>query len=214
MELYDEKIREKKQKENKKLRKKILIAIIVLIVLIMTMIGIIFYLIYDPNKVTLNLNGVSNEKLLSILDLEEDENGEMVIYAPIKQLASYLGYKAYNGESGEASEDVDKCYIRNDFEIVEFFKDSRTIYKLSAETNFTNYEECELKSKVSKNQNDGELYIDSDGIREAFNVLLNYDPQTRTISMYTLDKVVASFTKYMDKKVYEQVAALFKDHTV
>lgn len=205
MELYDEKIREKKQRDNKKLRKKILIAIIVLIVLIMVMIGVIFYLIYDPNKIMLNLNGVPNEKLLSILDLEEDENGDMVIYAPIKQLASYLGYNAYNGESGEASEDVDKCYIKNEFEIVEFFKDSRTIYKLSAETNFSNYEECELKSKVSKNQNDGELYIDSDGIREAFNVLLDYNPQTRTINIYTLDKVVASYTKYMDKKVYEEV---------
>lgn len=211
MELYDEKIREKKQKDNKRLRKKILVAIIVLIVLIMVMIGVIFYLIYDPNKVTLNLNGVSNEKLLSILDLEEDENGEIVIYAPIKQLAPYLGYKAYNGESGEASEDVNKCYIINDYEIVEFFKDSKTIYKLSAETNFSDYEKCELKSKVSMNQNDGELYIDSDGIREAFNVLLDYNPQTRTINIYTLDKVVASYTKYMDTKVYEKVDESFNN---
>ena len=36
------------------------------------------------------------------------------IYAPIKEIASYLGYESYNGEYSQRSEEQSKCYIQNE----------------------------------------------------------------------------------------------------
>lgn len=211
MKLYDEKKRKEQEKKNVKMKKTILISIVVLVVLIIAIICVILYLMYDPNKITLKIDGKENAKILELLDIEKDEKGEMIIYAPIKQIAEYLGYKAYNGEYQVASEDINKCYIVNDYEVVEFEKDSKTIYKLNLEANNTEYEECELKNKVSMNQGNEQLYIDDQGLQEVFNISIGYNKETRTINIYELDTIVNSYTKHMDTKVYEKVDESFNN---
>ena len=205
MKLYDEKERARKEKRNAELNRNILISIVVIIVLIIAIIGVIFYLIYDPNKITLKINGTENQEILNMLDLQEDENGEMIIYAPIKKFAEKLGYKSYNGEYSIKSEDTNKCYILNDYEVVEFEKDSKHIYKLNLEEKATDYEECSLSSKISVNQTNGELYIDDRNMAEAFNITINYNKQTRTINIITLDTMISACQKYVNTKIYEKI---------
>ena len=205
MKLYDEKERARKEKQNAKLNRNILISILIVVVLIIVIIGVIFYLMYDPNKITLKLNGTENQEVLNMLDLQEDEKGEMIIYAPIKKFAEKLGYKAYNGEYSIKSEDTNKCYIINDYEVVEFEKDSKYIYKLNLEEKATDYEECLLTSKISINKTNGELYIDDRNMAEAFNISISYNKQTRTINIITLNTMISACQKYVNTKIYEQI---------
>ena len=40
------------------------------------------------------------------------------IYVPIKEISSYFGYESYNGEYGDKSEELSKCYSESENEIV------------------------------------------------------------------------------------------------
>ena len=205
MKLYDERERARKEKQSAKLNRNILISIIIIIVLIIIITVVMLYLMYDPNKITLKLNGNENQEILNMLDIQVDEKGEMIIYAPIKKFAEKIGYKSYNGEYSIKSEDTNKCYIINDFEVIEFEKDSKYIYKLNLEDKATDYEECMLESKVSANKNNGELYIDDKNMAEAFNVDISYNKQTRTINIITLDTMISAYQKYVNTKIYEKI---------
>ena len=62
------------------------------------------------------------------------------IYAPIKEIASYLGYESYNGEYSQRSEEQSKCYIQSENEIANFSLGSDTIYKLDLTVDGADYQ--------------------------------------------------------------------------
>ena len=192
MSLYDGYADNKNSKDNKKLKQNILIAIFVTLFLIIVLIVGIVYLAGQPKKLTLSLNGANNAELLSLLDVQIDETGNIQIYAPIKQVASYFGYDANNGNYIEVSEDTNSCNVINDKEVAIFQLDSNVIYKLDLTETDTEYEIAQIDEKVTKVDN--ELVTSMQGLEKAFNITIDYDQNKNSIIIYTLDEYITDLT--------------------
>lgn len=209
MSLYDG-YEDKKEDENrKKLKKKILIAIIIIFILIIVLICGMVYLSYDPNKIYFRLNGVEKgqstevAQLYNMLSINIDDNGKLEMYAPIKDVAKYLGYESGNGTYTVTSEDTNSCYVKNENEVAIFQVDSDVITKidisnkkgqstLSTTNENMNYETYTINEKVVK-QNDV-IYTNLEGIEKGFNAIVSYDAKTKTISINTLNYYVTALT--------------------
>lgn len=209
MSLYDG-YEDKKEDENrKKLKKKILIAIIITFILIIVLICGMVYLSYDPNKIYFRLNGVEKgqstevAQLYNMLSINIDDNGKLEMYAPIKDVAKYLGYESGNGTYTVTSEDTNSCYVKNENEVAIFQVDSDVITKidisnkkgqstLSTTNENMNYETYTINEKVVK-QNDV-IYTNLEGIEKGFNAIVSYDAKTKTISINTLNYYVTALT--------------------
>ena len=99
MNLMEESFQNREEKKKKRTTGIILGAIILLVILI---IATITYLLYiQSTNLKLTLDGAVNEKLKSILVIENDGT----VYVPIKDVASYFGYESYSGEYGDPSEE-------------------------------------------------------------------------------------------------------------
>lgn len=178
MNLIEESFQNKEEKKKKKTTKIVLTAIIIVMLII---IGIVSYLMYIQSTVMkLFMNGQENEKLKNILVFEEDGT----IYAPIKEIASYLGYESYNGEYSEKSEQQSKCYVQNENEIANFELGENKIYKLDLSKKNADYEYVYLKKPVKAIN--GVLYVTSEGLEKAFNISFNYQQENNRIVIFTL----------------------------
>lgn len=178
MNLIEESFQKKEEKKRKRATKIILGAIIFVVIII---IAIISYLVYIQSTVMrLTLNGQANEKLKNLLRFEEDGT----IYAPIKEIANYLGYESFNGEYSEKSEQPSKCYVQNENEIANFELGQNKIYKLDLTAKNENYEYVYIKNPVKAI--DGVLYISTEGLEKAFNISFQYEQEKNRITIYTL----------------------------
>ena len=218
MSLYDGYEDKEKNEKRKKIKKNILIAIIVISILIIAMIGLIIYMSYDPNKIYFKLNGIEKSnrqhsevaQLYDLLKIQKDNNGNMEIYAPIKEVAKYLGYESGNGTYTVTSEDTNSCYVKNENEVAIFQVDSNVISKIDisekknnsdpsgADQENLSYETYTISEKVIK-QNDV-IYTNVEGLEKGFNVTVSYDPQTNTISINTLDYYISDLIGSEDDK--------------
>ena len=153
MNLIDESFEEKKPDNSKKLVK---IIVIVMAILLVAIIGIIVTIVYMKNNtLMLYIDGKQNEKVKEMMVIEDDGT----VYFPIKEVASYLGYKSYNGEYSNKSEDTSKCYVECSNEIANFSLNSNKIYKLLTSNKDLNYDYY-YTSKPVKAMN-GVLYTTS-----------------------------------------------------
>lgn len=212
MSLYDGYEDKRENEKRKKIKKTILIAIIIVFVLMIALICGMLYLSYDPNKIYFQLNGVEKgqnsqvAQLYNMLKININDNGNLEMYAPIKDIAKYLGYESGNGTYTVTSEDTNSCYVKNENEVAIFQVDSDIVTKIdisdkkeqstSSTTNTANeninYETYTINEKVIK-QNDV-IYTNLEGIKRGFNVVVYYDAKTRTISMNTLNYYVSTLT--------------------
>lgn len=186
MNLIDESFQQKKTDNSKKIAKIILIVISILIIAIIALIGAILYI--QSNTLRLYIDGVQNSKVKDMMVVEEDGT----VYFPIKEIASYLGYKSYNGEYSDKSEDASKCYIQCDDEIANFALNSKRIYKLTTSNKDANYEYYYI-SKPVKAMN-GKLYATSEGIEKAFNVSFSYNTETKIVYIYTMPYLIENYS--------------------
>lgn len=178
MNLIEESFQTKEEKKKKRTTKIVLAAIIVVVLII---IGIISYLMYIQSTVMrLFMDGQENEKLKNILVFEEDGT----IYAPIKEIATYLGYESFNGEYSEKSEQQSKCYVQNENEIANFELGENKIYKLDFAKKDADYEYVYLKKPVKAIN--GVLYVTTEGLEKAFNISFDYQQDKNRIIIYTL----------------------------
>ncbi len=178
MNLIEESFQNKEEKKKKRTTKIVLAAIIVVVFII---IGIISYLMYIQSTVMrLFLDGQENEKLKSLLVFEEDGT----IYAPIKEVAAYLGYESFNGEYSEKSEQQSKCYVQSENEIANFELGQNKIYKLDLSNSDGDYEYEYIKKPVKAIN--GVLYVTTEGLEKAFNIRFNYQAENNRIIIYTL----------------------------
>ena len=123
-------------KEEKKKKTSMTIILVAIVLVFCMIIGIISYLAYIKNsELKVFLNGQANEKVKDLLVIED--NG--TVYVPIKEIASYLGYESYNGEYGNKSEELSKCYVESESEIANFSLGSNKIYKLDLTKESENY---------------------------------------------------------------------------
>ncbi len=178
MNLMEESFQNKEEKKKKRTTKIVLVAIILVVIII---IAIISYLMYIQSTVMrLTLDGQANEKLKNMLVFESDGT----IYAPIKEIATYFDYDSFNGEYSEKSEQQSKCYIKNENEIANFELGENKIYKLDLTQRDADYEYVYIKKPVKAIN--GELYVSTEGLEEAFNISFNYDQEKNEISIYTM----------------------------
>ncbi len=178
MNLMEESFQNKEEKKKKKTTKIILAAIIIVVIIIISIVAYLMYLQSTIMRIT--IDGKPMDNLKSLLVFENDGT----IYAPIKEIASYLGYESYNGEYSEKSEEKSKCYIQNENEIANFELAQNKIYKLDLTDKDANYEYLYMKNPVKAIN--GVLYISNEGLEKAFNISFDYNQAKNTINIYTM----------------------------
>ena len=195
MELYDERISQKKSK---------IPTVIGICIVILVLITILIFcgIIYLKNSIVIiEIDGEKNTELEKILYVESTETGTE-LYIPIIQMANYLNYEGFNGDYKNKSEDKTKCHVTSEDEIAMFTKDSNIIVKVNE--NETEYVEID-KPVFEK---DGELYTTKYGIEKAFNVMFLSDDKLKNISIFSMDYLVEF---YADTLKIENYAEMFAD---
>lgn len=178
MNLIEESFQNKEEKKKKRLGRIILVAIVLVIIII---ISIVAYLMYLQSQVLrLTIDGKSNEKLKQILVFEDDGT----IYVPIKEIAPFFGYDAFNGEYSEKSEIQSKCYLQNSTDAVNFELGKNEIYKLDLTDSGADYEKLYMKNPVKAIG--GVLYVSTEGLEKAIDISFQYDKDSNTITILTI----------------------------
>ena len=193
MVLYDKEQMEKEKAKKQKLNRIIIVSIVLLIIIIIALACLAFYLINNPNVVTIYLDGAESTNLEDIIEVTTLEDGTVEIKAPIKEIATYFGYSSYNGTyDGAKTEDKDSCYVESENEVASFILDSNIITKKDLTNSSATYVDYEIENAVTK-ENDV-LYITDDGLEKAFNLYMTYNEKTKTLNIYSLDKMVSIAT--------------------
>ncbi len=192
MKLYDEEELRKKNEKSKNVKKIILVSIIFTAILIVLTIVSIYYLIYNPNKITITVDGQESENIENMIIKKTTDDGDEAIFFPIRKVADEFGYKSSNGDYGTNVENLENCYVESDNEVVIFTQDSTTLYTIdkTVENNNVEYEELIIDTPVIRI--DDSLYIDSYGFAKAFNVNIRIDNKKKKISITTLDRFIES----------------------
>ena len=186
MNLMEESFQNKEEKKKKKITGIILGAIILLVILIIATVAYLLYI--QSTNLKLTLDGTVNEKLKSILVIEDDGT----VYVPIKDVAQYFGYESYSGEYGGTSESSNKCYVQNENEVANFTLGSNKIYKLDLADKSENYEYRYSKKPVKAIN--GKLYATSETIEKSFNVIFQYEQEKNRIYIYTLPYLIEQYS--------------------
>lgn len=200
MALYDEEEIRKEKENSKKIGRYIAISIIIVLISIFVLIGIIYYLTFNPNKITIYLDGKQNIELEEVLEVVADADGTTTIYAPIRTIASKFGYTSSNGDYTTPSEDKSSCHVISEKEIAIFNVNSNVIYKIDKTIETTEYEEVKIENDII--EKNGELHADEQGLEQGFNISISYNEQKKEIYIYTLDKVIETATSYAAKNNY------------
>ena len=206
MEWFEESLLEENKNNNQKAKKTaklILIIIVILLILTFGLIGLIIYL--KQEALVVSLDGKQNETVKNMLLF--DENSSQV-YVPIKDIASYLGYQAYNGNYSNLSEDASQCYIQSDNEVAVFTLNSNTIYKIMPKVT-SDYEYFTIDEPVIARG--GKLYTTMDGIEKAFNVSFSYDVQNKKVDIYTMPYLISYYSKYILDYGYAEISEDFNN---
>lgn len=171
---------QKNKNEKTKTQKIILTLLIISIVLCIIVGSAMAYLSIQgeekPYSITVNGKSVN----LSELQVMSDASGHK--YVALKPLSSKLGYYYYNGEFKIADEGKDKGYINTNKNIVQFFADSKEIYKAKENSN-TDYEYYTLNNIILEYE--GNIYIAIDDLAVALNLILDYSEKNNQTTIET-----------------------------
>lgn len=210
MQLYENNKNTKEMKINKILK----ISIIGISALIVILIILIILLSGDKTVTqSVTVDGKPQNKIFELIQYENLENNQVKLWIPIKEIAPYLGYKAYNGTYNSATEDKNKCYVIAEEntgsemqenvkikEVANFQIDSNVISKLDLSTQNSEYEFCQIEDKVT--QKGDILYTTIEGIEKAFNVSFEYDSEKKQITIFTLPELVKFYKNAMEQGKY------------
>ena len=199
MKLIDEGFENKKDKT----RTKVTIVTILIFLVITIIIGILVAMSQMKEEgLKLLIDGSYNPKALQEIFFKDGK-----IYVKIRGIAEYLGFESYNGEYNNKSEELSKCYIEGENEVVNFELNARKIYKINLENDSYNYFYLD-EPIIAK---DGALYTTAEGITEAFNVSIIYDEQAQVIEIFTLPYLIRAYTNKILEYGYTQMSEEFED---
>ena len=206
MKLYDEEELRIKNEKSKKIKDLILVGIIFSIVLIVLLMGGIYYLIYNPNKITINVNGKEDEEIENMIITKNADDGSTIVYFPIRKISNKFGYTSNSGDYERNVENTENCYVESENEVAIFTENSNIIYKIDKSVQNNNsdydYEEISIDNFIIKENN--ALYVDSEGLRKAFNLHMKTNSRMKRINITTLDTMIKSAeTKIKEKKLGE-----------
>lgn len=195
-------------KEEKKKKNSMTIILVAIVLVFCMIIGIISYLVYIKNsELKVFLNDEANTKVKDLLVIED--NG--TVYVPIKEIASYLGYESYNGEYGNKSEELSKCYVESESEIANFSLGSNKIYKLDLTDDSGNYEYTYSKEPVKAIN--GVLYATSEAAEKAFDISFDYDKDKNRICIYTIPYLVELYSSKVLDFGYKEISDKYINQT-
>ena len=187
--------------DNKKIQNTKIIKIIGISIIILIFIAIILisYLVIEKSKEFKFLLDGNKQSFSSDL-FNFDENGE--VYISIKDLTELLQKNSVKAEYNNGSykmynEDVTECNVEQEYEVAGYELNSEKMYKVVLEDG--TYEYFSLDKPV-KSIN-GKLYTTKKGIEIGFNVLIEYDKNSNSIKMYTLDTLVNYYATKLNNKV-------------
>lgn len=206
MKLMNEKDFEIEKQKNQKKIKKIIICIIVLLMMCAVCLGAVAYKMYDPDKLTIIIDGKDVSDLRTIMDIQIDENGKTIFYIPIREFGQYLnkanpelGYVTYKGDYDPQTEEENKCYIeRKGIEVTLFSANSKDVYKMNLQKQNSEYEQYTIDKNVYLNK--GKLYTSVEGIEKGYNVFVKYDETNKTITINSLDKIITNVSQSLEQK--------------
>ena len=194
MKLYDEEELRMKNEKSKRMKNLILVSIIVTVVLIVLLMGGIYYLIYNPNKITVIYDGEENEEIENMIITKIDDNGDNVIYFPIRKVASKFGYNSGDGDYGRNVEGTENCFVESGNEVAIFTDNSNIIYRIDKTVQRNNtgtnykYEEIKLQRFIIKNED--VLYVDLEGLEKVFNLYISTNSKRKKINITSLDTLI------------------------
>lgn len=206
MNLIEESFNQEQKKDNSKKVAHIILAIIV--ILVIAIVGILIAIFYIQNTtLKVYLDGQISNTIKNLLIIEEDGT----VYMPIRDIATQLGYKSYNGEYTDKSEDKSKCYVQCDDEVANFSLNSDKIYKLNTtkSSSNSNYEYFIMDKPVKAI--DGKLYATAEGIQKAFNITFSYDTETQRIVMYTMPYLIQYYGQKILDYGYAEISQDFNN---
>lgn len=189
---------EEKDRKTKKIMLWITIAIIMLFVISIILFITIYYL--QEQLFKFYVDGEKTSVTTSDLFVYEGNT----VYVSLKDIASMIGYKYYNGGYKEYSEDIDKCYLEGANEICTFEKEENTIYKTPIDE--IDYQYFTIEEPIKRMNN--KLYITSEGLSLACNLKFYYEPEKNQITIYTLPYYASYYTQ---SNAYAAVANNFKN---
>ena len=205
--LNDELLKPKKSK--KKIKASTIILILIIFLLILCIAAIVGIVYIKGTLLSYSLDGRSAKALENILIFEENNK----IYVPIKRMANYLGYEAFNGDYLTLSEDATKCYIKNEDELVSFTLDLNSLTKVNSDKTM------QIKIDEPIKEINEELCINIQGAEEAFNFKFYYDLEDNKIYIQTLgylyEGYASSFVSEgyspIEEETYENKLAILDD---
>ena len=214
MKLYDEEELRKKNEKNRKMRNLILVSIIFTVLLIILLMGVIYYLIYNPDRITISLNGNENAQIEQMIITKNDDDGNTIVYYPIREISSIFGYNSNDGDYGRNVENTEDCYIESENEVAIFKENSNLIYKIdktinNADTDYK-YEEVKIGNLVIKEKD--KLYVDTEGLEEAFNLSISTNKRTKKINITVLDQLITSAQSYLKNNKIGVLDEKFSNH--
>lgn len=218
MQLYENSKETKESNINKILKTSIIIISIIILVLIILIVILSGNKKDSPSAI---IDGVEQNKIFDLIQYEDLGNNQVKLWIPIKEIAPYLGFVAYNGTYKSATEDKNKCYIITEEkveqeneqinlrEVSNFEVNSNIISKLDLTQQGEDYEFIKIEDKViEKNDN---IYTTIEGIEKAFNVSFEYDYEKKKITVYTLPFLVNFYQSQLSEGSYPGYTKLETD---
>ena len=186
MNLVKDNLDEKKEKTKKMAR--IILIFILLTILALACVGA--YMLYlKSTELSVYLDDKKSDAIEAKMIFKEDKS----VYIPVRYFAEVLGYKTYNGESQDKSEDKYKCYVESENEIIDFSVNSQKVQKTNLLEVENKYIYEDLKYPIQY-IND-EMCINTEDLQVAMNTTYNYNTNTNKIEMYTLANLVTIYAK-------------------
>ncbi|MBR3002048.1 MAG: WG repeat-containing protein [Clostridia bacterium] len=184
-----------------KTTKKIIIALIIIVVIaiIAVMIGMV---LVKQEKMSVKLNGEENAELKSLLQIDENKK----IHIPIREIASLLGYKSYNGNYLNKSEDTNECYIESNEEVVMFTVGSDKIEKINSNNQTSTFRIDEPVQMI-----DGKLCTTPNGISQSYNVNFSYDEELKNINISSMQYLIEAYKNTVIEAGFTDISTKFND---
>ena len=115
---------------------------------------------------------------------------------PIKKMAEFLNYDAYNGDYITRSEDATKCYIETEQELVSFTLNSNVLIKvIEGQT-----QQVHIAEPIK--EINGELCITAEAAQDAYNFTFYYDTEANQIYIQTLSYLYNGYSSQFQAKGY------------
>ena len=200
MNIIEDDVIKKQEKKSKKIIKLVVVAIVIVSIIIAAMLLYMGYLEKTKFKVYIDGKRTDVPKSAFIVD---DATGK--VYIAPKELASYVGYTAHDGEYKEYGEDTNKCFVENQFEAASIYLNSNRICKIAVDNdNKDDYDTYTIDETV-KNK-DGKLFISSDGAAIMFNMQFSFKKDTNDVRIFTIPYLVEYYSTKVIEAGYKEIS--------